>query len=102
LDKHESSNQFNYNSFVIYLNQGTHVCIMSLPFTTATRTSGASNEAKGDNTDTAVSGTTANLTITDVELLNPTDYQVILPDTSSIAIGFNVIIPSVHRHPFNK
>ena len=48
-------------------------------------TSGASNEAKGDNTDTAVSGTTANLTITDVELLNPTDYQVILPDTSSIA-----------------
>jgi hypothetical protein len=74
----------------------------SLPFTTATRTAGASNEAKGNYTDTAVSGATANLTITDVGLLNPTGYQVILPDTSSIAIGFNEIIPSVHRHPFNK
>jgi hypothetical protein len=86
------------------LSKPGYTCVYheSLPFTTATRTSGASNEGKGDNTDTAVSGTTANLTITDVELLNPTDYQVILPDTSSIAIGFNVIIPSVHRHPFNN
>jgi hypothetical protein len=31
----------------------------SLPFTTATRTAGANTEAKGNNTDTAVSGVTA-------------------------------------------
>jgi hypothetical protein len=86
------------------LSKPGYTCVYheSLPFTTATRTAGASTEAKGNNTDTAVSGVTANLTITDVGLLNPTDYQVILPDTSSIAIGFNEIIPSVHRHPFNK
>jgi hypothetical protein len=31
---------------------------------------------------------------TQIELFNPTSSQVILPDTSSAAIGFNVVIPS--------
>lgn len=74
----------------------------TLPLTTSARTSGASNGAKGNNTNTAISGTTDNLTVTDIGLLNPTDYQVTLPNTSSVAIGFNELIPSVHRHPFNE
>jgi hypothetical protein len=63
---------------------------------------GASNGAKGNNTNMAISRATDNLTITDIGLLNPTDYQVILPDASSIAIGFDELMPSVHRHPFNR
>ena len=98
----QSSNQFNYNSFVIYLPGYTCVYHERLPFTTSTRTSGASNGAKGNNTNMAISGATDNLTITDIGLLNPTEYQVILPDTSSIAIGFDELMPSVHRHPFNR
>jgi hypothetical protein len=86
------------------LSQPRYTCVYHerLVFTTATRTAGVSNGAKGNNTNTAISGATDNLTVTDIGLLSPTDYQVILPDTSSIAIGFNEIIPSVHRHPFNK
>jgi hypothetical protein len=73
------------------LSEPGYTCVYHerLAFTTATRTAGASNEAKGNNTNTAISGATDNLTITDIGLLNPTGYQVILPDTSSIAIGFN-------------
>ena len=61
------------------LSKPGYTCVYheSLPFTTATRTAGASNEAKGNNTDTAVSGATANLTITDVGLLNPTDFPIL-------------------------
>ena len=75
-----------------------HVDIHSIAATNTTR---ASNEAKGNNTDAAITGALNNLTITNIGLLNPTDRQVILPDTSSIAIGFNKIIPSNHRHAYN-
>jgi hypothetical protein len=82
------------------LSKPGYTCVYHerLPFTT----SGASNGAKGNNTNMAISGATDNLTITDIGLLNPTDYQVILPDASSIAIGFDELMPSVHRHPFNR
>jgi hypothetical protein len=42
------------------LSKPGYTCVYheSLPFTTATRTAGASNEAKGNNTNTAISGTT--------------------------------------------
>lgn len=76
----------------------TYVYHERLPLAISTRTPGASIGAKGNNSDMAISGATDNLTITDIGLLNPTDYQVILPDTSSIAIGINELIPSVHRH----
>ena len=75
-----------------------HVNLHSIAATNTKRTS---NEAKGNNTDTAITGAVNNLTITNIGLLNPTDRQVILPDTSSIAIGFNKIIPSNHRHAYN-
>lgn len=70
------------------LSKPGYTCVYheSLPFTTATRTAGASNEAKGNNTNTALSGATDNLTITDIGLLNPTDLPSILPDTSSCRI----------------
>jgi hypothetical protein len=82
------------------LSKPGYTCVYHerLPFTT----SGASNGAKGNNTNMAISGATDNLIITDIGLLNPTDYQVILPDASSIAIGFDELMPSVHRHPFSR
>lgn len=39
-----------------------------------------------------------NLTITNIELLNPTDYRVILPDTASLAISVNQIKPLEELH----
>jgi hypothetical protein len=85
------------------LSKPGYTCMyhVNLPSIAAINTTRASNEAKGNNTDTAITGAVNNLTITDIGLLNPTDRQVILPDTSSIAIGFNKITPSDHRHPYN-
>jgi hypothetical protein len=39
-----------------------------------------------------------NLTITNIELLNPRDYRVILPDTASLAISVNQIKPLEQLH----
>lgn len=58
--------------------------------TTAIVTKSASNEAKNHSASEVVSRA-GNLTITNIELLNPTAYQVILPDTSSLSISVNQI-----------
>ncbi|MGB8935587.1 MAG: hypothetical protein WCC17_10840 [Candidatus Nitrosopolaris sp.] len=39
-----------------------------------------------------------NLTITNIELLNPTDYSLILPNTASLAISVNQIKPLEELH----
>jgi hypothetical protein len=67
------------------LSKPGYMCVYrgNLQSITATNTTGASYGAK-------------------ISLLNPTDHLVMLPDTSSIAIGFNEIIPSAHHHPNNK
>lgn len=85
------------------LSKPGYTCVyhVNLHSIAATNTTRATNESKGNNTDTTITGAVNNLTITNIGLLNPTDSQVILPDTSSIAIGFNKIIPSDHRHPYN-
>ncbi|MGC1931594.1 MAG: hypothetical protein WA667_21695 [Candidatus Nitrosopolaris sp.] len=85
------------------LSKPAYMCVYhaDLPSTSATRTSGP-NETKGNNTYTAKSVAVDNLTITDIELLNPTNSQVVLPDTSSIAIGLNEIIPSDHDYQYNS
>jgi hypothetical protein len=85
------------------LSKPGYTCVyhVNLHSIAATNTTRASNEAKGNNTDTAITRAVNNLTITEIGLLNPTDRQVMLPDTSSIAIGFNKITPSDHRHPYN-
>jgi hypothetical protein len=81
-----------------------YMCVyhVYIPSITASNTTGANYGAIGNNTKTTISGVENNLTITDIALLNPTDHLIMLPDTSSIAIGFNEIIPSSHRHPDNK
>jgi hypothetical protein len=84
------------------LSKPGYTCVyhVNLHSIAATNTTRATNESKGNNTDTTITGAVNNL-ITNIGLLNPTDSQVILPDTSSIAIGFNKIIPSDHRHHYN-
>ena len=86
------------------LSKPGYMCVyhVNLPDITSTNTTGASYGAKGNNTNTGISGAKNNLTIADIALLNPTDHVIMLPDTSSIAIGFNEIIPTAHRHPYNK
>ena len=86
------------------LSKPGYMCVyhVHLPDITSTNTTGASYGAKGNNTNTAISGAKNNLTIADIALLNPTDHVIMLPDTSSIAIGFNEIIPTAHRHTNNK
>ena len=86
------------------LSKPGYMCVyhVHLPDITSTNTTGASYGAKGNNTNTAISGAKNNLTIADIALLNPTDHVIMLPDTSSIAIGFNEITPTAHRHPNNK
>lgn len=86
------------------LSKPGYMCVyhVNLPYMTSTNTTGASHGVNGNNTTTAISGAKNNLTIGDIALLNPTDHAIMLPDTSSIAIGFNEIIPSAHRHSYNK
>jgi hypothetical protein len=86
------------------LSKPGYMCVyhVNLPYITSTNTTGANYGAKGNNTNTAISAAKNNLTIADIALLNPTDHVIMLPDTSSIAIGFNEIMPSAHRHPYNN
>jgi hypothetical protein len=42
-----------------------------------------------------------NLTITYVELFNPTDYRVVLPSTASLSISVNQIMPLEELHHSN-
>ncbi len=86
------------------LSKPGYMCVYrgNLPSITAASTTGASYGAKGNTTNTAISEAENNLTITNIALLNPTDHLITLPDTSSLGIGFNEIIPSAHRLPNNK
>ena len=79
------------------LSKPAYMCVYhaDIPSTTA-----SSNETKGNNTYTAISRATDNLTNTNIELFNPTNSQIILPDTSSAAIGLNQTIPSDHDHRY--
>jgi hypothetical protein len=61
---------------------------------TAVITNAVTKEAKMHSIMTSEEGLRGdNLTITDIELLNPTNYQVILPDTASLAISVKQIKP---------
>jgi hypothetical protein len=86
------------------LSKPGYMCVyhVNLPYITSTNTTGASYGVNGNNTNMAISGAKNNLTIVDIALINPTDHVIMLPDTSSISIGFNEIMPSAHRHPYNK
>ena len=62
------------------LSKPAYMCVYhaDIPSTTA-----SSNETKGNNAYTVISRATDNLTTTNIELFNPTNSQIILPDTSS-------------------
>ncbi|HET7147761.1 MAG TPA: hypothetical protein VFI73_04610 [Candidatus Nitrosopolaris sp.] len=68
-------------------------------------TNATSKVTKVDNITTSggVGGglTKGNLTITYVELFNPTDYRVVLPSTASLSISINQILPLEERQHTN-
>lgn len=65
-------------------------------------TAANSNETKRNDTRTPIPGAADNLTTTHIELFNPTSSQVILPDTSSAAIGFNETFPPHDDYRYNR
>jgi hypothetical protein len=50
------------------------------------------------NSNEAVTSGVGNLTVTNIELLNPTNYRVTLPDTATLTISVNQIIPLLEPH----
>ncbi|MFZ0511518.1 MAG: hypothetical protein WAM14_07925 [Candidatus Nitrosopolaris sp.] len=80
-----------------------YVDLTSSNNTTAVITNSTSKEAKMHSIMTSEAGLReGNLTITNIELLNPTNYRVILPDTASLAISVNQIKPLDHIKQASK
>ncbi|MFY9794807.1 MAG: hypothetical protein WAK17_14845 [Candidatus Nitrosopolaris sp.] len=80
------------------LSKPGYMCVYhaDIPSTTT-----SSNETKKNNTHATISEAKNNLINTNIELFNPTNSQIILPDTSSAAIGINQTIPS-DRHQLSE
>ncbi len=80
------------------LSKPGYTCMYYVPLTssnniTAVITNAVTKEAKMHSIMTSEGLRGDNLTITDIELLNPTIYRVILPDTASLAISIKQIKP---------
>jgi len=81
------------------LSRPGYTCMYYVHLTSDNKTTGATTNASAEEAKTHTTIKTGvglredNLTITNIELVNPTDHRMILPNTASLAISVNEIKP---------